>query len=180
MSAQRLIDLTLTRSSNPATDALLAAVGGPQAVNGWLRRAGIAGFRIDRDIATLVRDDGAVDPATTIDPRDSATPMAMVRLLTGLYQGQWLSRQSRDVLLERDGALRDRQAPHSAALLPEGAGGAQDRHAVTTPPATSASSRCPMAARLPLAIYVTGQGGKPDRDARIAEIARADLRWLSV
>ena len=41
------------------------------------------------------RDDGAVNPATTIDERDSATPNAMVRLLAGLYQGRWLSPASR-------------------------------------------------------------------------------------
>src|SRR5690606_18886215 len=57
-SARTLIDLTITRSSNPATDALLAVVGGPDAVNDWIKRAGISGMRIDRDIATLVRDDG--------------------------------------------------------------------------------------------------------------------------
>src|SRR5688500_9597095 len=44
MSARSLIDLMITRSSNPATDALLAAVGGPAAVNDWARRAGLREF----------------------------------------------------------------------------------------------------------------------------------------
>ena len=120
LSALSLIELALTRSDNQATDALLAAIGGPSTVNDWLRHAGIKDFRIDRDIATLVRDDGAIDPATTIDKRDSATPLAMVQLLTGLYQGKWLSDSSREVLL---GAMHrcitgKRRIP---ALLPEDA-----------------------------------------------------------
>ncbi|MEO1220637.1 MAG: serine hydrolase, partial [Pseudomonadota bacterium] len=99
MAAIDLIEIMITRSSNPATDALLKAVGGPQAVNDWMRRQGISDFSIDRDIATLVRDDGEYDPANWIDPRDSATPKAMVRLLAGLYRGEFLSDESRRVLL---------------------------------------------------------------------------------
>ncbi len=129
-SAQYLIELSLTRSSNPATDALLAAVGGPRAVNDWMRRAGIEGARIDRDIATLVRDDGAVNPATTIDPRDSATPKAMVNLLAGLYQGRWLSPQSRAFLLDTmarcETGKRRIRGPHARRPGHR----AQDRHPV--------------------------------------------------
>ncbi|OYX16674.1 MAG: hypothetical protein B7Z07_02310, partial [Sphingomonadales bacterium 32-67-7] len=72
MSAAQLIDLMITRSSNPATDALLKAVVGPAAVNDWARRAGISEFNLTRDIATLVRDDGEFDPAVHVDLRDSA------------------------------------------------------------------------------------------------------------
>jgi len=120
LSALNLIELSLTRSDNQATDALLAAVGGPRAVNAWLRRSGNAGLRLDRDIATLVRDDGAVNPAVTIDKRDSATPLAMVQMLSGLYRGQWLSAASQEVLL---GAMsRCLTGKHRMrANLPEGA-----------------------------------------------------------
>jgi len=99
MQAIDLIEIMITRSSNPATDTLLNAVGGPQQVNAWMQRQGINDFSIDRDIATLVRDDGEYDPASYIDPRDSATPRAMLRLLAGLYRGDLLSDQSRRVLL---------------------------------------------------------------------------------
>src|SRR5690606_16366076 len=50
MNALELIELMITRSSNPATDALLAAVGGPSAVNDWVRRAGVSEFDLTRDI----------------------------------------------------------------------------------------------------------------------------------
>lgn len=172
VSAENLIELALTRSDNHATDALLAVVGGPQAVNRWLRRAGLTELHIDRDIATLVRDDGAVDPARTIDTRDSATPVAMVRLLSGLYRGDWLSASSRAVLL---GAMeRCRTGQHRMrALLPEDARVAHKTGTLYNTSSDVGFFHTPDGRAVALAIYVTGQGGKPNRDARIAAIARA-------
>ena len=171
-TAQSLIEMSLTRSDNQATDALLAAVGGPQAVNRWLRTAGVGGFQIDRDIATLVRDDGAVNPATTIDTRDSATPLAMVRLLTGLYRGDWLSSSSRNFLLatmERCETGK-RRIP---GLLPEGARVAHKTGTLSNTASDVGIIRTPDGRAMAVAIYVTGQSGKASRDARIATIARA-------
>ncbi|MBS0481715.1 MAG: serine hydrolase [Proteobacteria bacterium] len=173
MTALELIDRALIHSDNHATDALLAAVGGPGAVNQWARNtAGLSGFRLDRDIATLVRDDGQYDPARTIDPRDTATPLAMVQLLTGVYQGRWLSRSSNDVLLsamERCATGKRRLR----GLLPEDA---QVLHKTGTLSNTSSDVgiiNTPDGRAIAVAIYVTGQGGKASRDARIATIARA-------
>lgn len=171
MSAQGLIELAITRSSNPATDALLAVVGGPQAVNRWLRKAGVSGMRMDRDIATLVRDDGEYNPATTIDQRDSATPMAMVELLGGLYQGQWLSPQSRDVLLGAMGRTVTGKR-RLRALLPEGAGIAHKTGTLFNTSSDVGIIQTPDGRAIAIAVYATGQGGKPQRDARIASIAR--------
>jgi beta-lactamase class A len=171
LSAMELMELSLTRSDNHATDALLAAVGGPQAVNAWLRRSGLTGIHIDRDITTLVRDDGAINPATTIDPRDSATPAAMVRLLTGLYQGQWLSQSSRNVLL---GTMqRCMTGKHRIpALLPEGVRIAHKTGTLSNTASDIGIVESPEGHAIAVAIYVTGQGSKPARDARIAELAR--------
>ena len=172
MSAAQLIDLMITRSSNPATDALLAAVGGPQAVNDWMRRAGLEGFQLTRDIATLVRDDGEFDPAQHIDLRDSATPQTMVALLTGLYQGQWLSAQSRSVILDamarcRTGARRIRgQMPGDVSVAHKTGSlnnTSSDIGIITAPDGRS----------YVVAIYVTGQGSRGNREQRIASIARA-------
>lgn len=171
-SALNLIEMTITRSDNQATDALLAVVGGPQAVNRWLRRAGLTDLHIDRDIATLVRDDGAVDPARTVDTRDAATPMAMVRLLSGLYRGDWLSASSRAVVLGamercRTGTRRMR------ALLPDDARLAHKTGTLYNTSSDVGIFHMPDGRPIAVAIYVTGQGGKPNRDARIAAIARA-------
>ena len=172
MSAQSLIELALTRSDNQATDALLAAVGGPAAVNRWLRQSGIGGLRLDRDIATLVRDDGEVNPATTIDQRDSATPLAMVRLLGGLYRGEWLSPASRTVLL---GAMeRCATGKHRIpGQLPEGTRVLHKTGTLSNTASDVGIIHTPDGRVLAVAIYVTGQGSKQGRDARIATIARA-------
>lgn len=172
LSAQGLIELTITRSDNQATDALLAAVGGPQAVNRWLAGAGIRNFRIDRDIATLVRDDGEVDPASSIDPRDSTTPLAMVQLLSGLYRGEWLRASSRAVLI---GAMErcitgKRRIP---AMLPEGALVAHKTGSLNNTSSDVGIIKTPDGRAMAVAIYVTGQGTKANREARIATIARA-------
>ncbi|HVR89928.1 MAG TPA: serine hydrolase [Novosphingobium sp.] len=172
LSAQSLIELAITRSDNQATDALLAAVGGTSAVNRWIRMAGVSGFRLDRDIATLVRDDGAINPATTVDPRDSTTPLAMTRLLTGLYRGEWLSPSSRAVLL---GAMERCQTGkrRMRALLPDGAQVAHKTGTLSNTSSDVGIIRTPDGHAYAVAIYVTGQSGKSDRDSRIASIARA-------
>lgn len=172
ISAQGLIELAITRSDNPATDALLAAVGGPAAVNRWIRKAGLSGMRLDRDIATLVRDDGEFNPATTVDLRDSATPLAMVQLLAGLHQGRWLSSSSRGVLLgAMERCLTGKR--RLRGMLP-----AEARIAHKTGTLNNTSSdvgiiHTPDGRSIAIAVYVTGQGSKPNRDYRIAAISRA-------
>lgn len=171
LTAQQLINAAIIRSDNQATDALLAVVGGPSAVNRWIRSAGISGMRLDRDIATLVRDDGEYNPATTVDLRDSATPAAMIRLLSGLFRGQWLSPSSRDVLMNAmencvTGKRRIR------GMLPEGVQVAHKTGTLSNTASDVGFIRTPDGRAYAVAIYVTGQGSKADRDARIAGIAR--------
>lgn len=171
LSAYELIRLSITRSDNPATDALLAAVGGPQAVNRWIARAGIVGMRIDRDIATLVRDDGQYNPATHIDVRDSVTPKAMVRLLSGLHRGEWLSPSSRAVLMNAmENCLTGKH--RMKAQLPEGTQIAHKTGTLNNTASDVGLIKTSDGRTMAVAIYVTGQGGKPNRDARIANIAR--------
>jgi beta-lactamase class A len=172
MSARELIDLMITRSSNPATDAILAAVGGPSAVNDWARRSGIEEFTLTRDIATLVRDDGEVDPAMQVDYRDSATPMAMVQLLTGLYQGKWLTPNSRSVIIDAMERCRTgrRRIP---ALMPASAKVAHKTGSLNNTSSDVGVLTAPDGRRIAVAIYVTGQGSRSARENRIASIARA-------
>ncbi len=184
MPAHQLIDLMITRSSNPATDALLAAVGGPAAVNDWARRAGLNDFSLDRDIATLVRDDGEFDPTYHIDLRDSATPETMARLLAGIYQGEWLSAESRDVILDamercRTGRNRIR------GMMPEGVSVAHKTGTLNRMAGDIGIIEMPDGRAIALAIFVTGQSASQAhenanksearrlRDSRIASIARA-------
>lgn len=172
LTALELIDLALTRSSNPATDALLAAVGGVGPVNDWARRAGLVDFSLDRDIATLVRDDGEFDPAVHIDRRDSATPETMVQLLTGLYQGRWLSAGSRRVILDAMERCRT-GANRIPALMPEDVTVAHKTGSLNNTSSDIGIITAPDGRSIAVAIYVTGQGSRPNREARIASIARA-------
>jgi beta-lactamase class A len=80
-TAAELIELMLTRSDNPATDILIENLGGPKAVDEWL-------LRDRRDLK---------------DPRDSATPIAMVTLLSRIDRGDMLKPESRDYLLQTMG-----------------------------------------------------------------------------
>ena len=172
MAAIDLIEIMITRSSNPATDALIAAVGGTAKVNDWVRRQGIEEFSIDRDIATLVRDDGEFDPVYHIDDRDAATPKAMVELLQGLYQGKYLSAGSREVIL---GAMSrtitgKRRIP---ALMPEDAAVSHKTGSLRNTSSDIGIIETPDGRAIAVAIYVTGQGTRRNREDKIATIARA-------
>jgi len=173
LSAQQLIEAAITRSDNHATDALLAVVGGPLAVTRWVHaNTGITEFRLDHDIATMVRDDGAVNPAVTVDRRDSITPNAMIRLLAGLQQGRWLSPASRDVLLGAMG--RTITGRHRMrAGLPAGTTLAHKTGTLNNTASDVGFIQTPDGRNLAVAIYVTGQGDHAGRDSRIALLARA-------
>lgn len=171
LTARSLIELMITRSDNTATDAMLKAVGGPAEVTKWMRAKGFQRFRIDRDIATLVRDDGEYDPASTIDERDSSPPQEMVRLIAGLYKGEWLSESSRDVVI---GAMT-RTVTGSRRIKAGLPAGIEFGHKTGTLNNTASDVgfvEMPDGRIIVMAIYVTGQGGKLQRDRRIAEITR--------
>ena len=171
MDAHQLIDLMLTRSSNPATDALLAAVGGPDVVNDWARRAGMSEFTLSRDIATLVRDDGEYDPATTVDIRDSASPRTMGYMLAGIYQGRWLSPSSRRVII----SAMERCVTGKRRIPAQMPGHVTVAHKTGSLNNTSSDIgflTLPDGRTIVVAIYVTGQGSRLNRERRIASIAR--------
>jgi beta-lactamase class A len=167
-----LIEAMITRSNNYATDGLLRVVGGPKQVTAWTRRAGIRDFQIDRDIATLVRDDGEFNPANHIDMRDSATPNAMVDLLTKIYQGKVLTPESRRVIL---GAMsRTVTGKHRMrALIPTDARVLHKTGSLSGTCSDIGFIETPDGHTIAMAIYVTGQGTRPNRETKIAAIARA-------
>jgi beta-lactamase class A len=94
VTAYRLMDRMLVRSDNHATDLLIDALGGPSAVDQWLRMHRLSGIRVDRNIAQLLRA-----RRDLWDIRDSSTPVAMLNLLALIDSGRALSPSSRDLLL---------------------------------------------------------------------------------
>jgi beta-lactamase class A len=173
MSARDLIELAITRSDNQAADGLLRVVGGPDAVNDWVHRAGIRDFSLDRDIYTLVHEDGAIDPAHQVDMRDSASPLAMATLLKGLYDGRWLSASSRNVLLGAMG--RCRTGPQRIpGQLPDGVNVAHKTGTLYDTSSDVGIVTGPEGHAIAMAIYVTGgKNNHKYRFEKIGSIARA-------
>lgn len=129
LSLHNLLELMLLISDNSATDLVLRAAGGPEAVNARMAELGIRGLRVDRPTSLLIGDylglkgtpeDGrmtkesfaalyeAVDDTAralarknfATDPKDTSTPMAMASLLEILWNGGALSTQSTELLLD--------------------------------------------------------------------------------
>ena len=172
LTAQSLIELMITKSDNQATDAMLAAVGGPASVNRWLQGAGIAGLRVDRSIATLLRDDlEKNDPVLGLDKRDTVTPAAMVRLLGALERGEVLSAKSRAVLL---GAMSRCKTGRNRipALLPAGTLVAHKTGTLWSQTSDVGLIRLPDGRKVALAVYVTGREPHAAQAKLIAEVAR--------
>lgn len=179
MTAQSLMELMITRSHNEATDGLITAVGGFHNVNNWLTRNGIIGQRLDHTMATLVRDDGKVDPARVIDTRTSSTPRAMMALLAAIDRGGALSPESRAVLLDTmtrtsTGKTRIRSGLPEGTLLAHKTGtlsGVTDDVGII---------RLPDGRHLAVAFFVTGPEGHAVHAKLIGRMTRAIYDGYSV
>ncbi|EGD59693.1 Beta-lactamase [Novosphingobium nitrogenifigens DSM 19370] len=172
MTAQQLMELMITRSNNHATDGLIAAVGGIGAVNSWLSKNGIVGQHLDSTMATLVRDDGHINPAKTIDTHTSSTPRAMAALLAAIDRGGALSPQSRAVLLDtmtRTSTGKNRMR----AGLPEGTIFAHKTGTLSGVTDDVGIIRLPDGRHLALAVFVAGPEGHLIHANMIAQITRA-------
>ena len=89
LSVAELCDAAVTLSDNVAANLLLRSAGGPAALTAWLRSLGDGITRLDRIEPHL----NAAEPG---DPRDTTTPVAMLRTLQKLALGDVLSPASRD------------------------------------------------------------------------------------
>lgn len=162
-TAAKVMASMVIRSDNFAADQLLAAVGGPVAVQRWLSSHGISGIRVDRSIAQLLRERGHL-----ADIQDVATPVAMVRLLSKLDDGTALSAKSRGYLLDlmsrcQTGTRRIR------ALLP--AGTLVEDKTGTLDGVTNDVGFITMPDGRRVAVAVFARGGR-DRQPVIAQVSR--------
>ena len=126
LTIAELLRHAVSNSDNTASDRLMELAGGPAAVTAEMRGLGIAGIRVDRTYrqnSAAFRGVDSLPPVYTLaeydalskrvpaarrqaaparflaDPRDRATPEALVRLLTVLERGRVLSPASRRLLL---------------------------------------------------------------------------------
>ncbi len=197
LSVANLIEVMITESDNTTTDVSMELVGGAAAVTEYLQNLGITDIRVDRTtrdilmdfyglsavtpeaIAEAISNNPALvmaqidpNPDFEADPRDHATPLAMLQLLLAIDGGTAMSMESREFLL---GVMsRTRSGPgRLKGLMPKGtlvahktgtAGGiANDVGYITLPDGR----------RFAIAVY-TNSNETPvsDRDRAIAEIAR--------
>lgn len=199
LSASQLMERMLIRSDNGAADILLKAVGGPEAVNAWLSRAGVRGQRMDRTIARLVHDDrgwtgrrvpvnlprtplevaqsatlnddGQIDPAFVGDARDTSTPSAMVQLLAKLHRGALLSAQSTEYLFD----VMARCATGRSRLKGQLPAGTPVAHKTGTLAGVSDDVgivTLPNGHHLAVAVFAKGMRTEWERDRNIAQLTR--------
>jgi beta-lactamase class A len=198
-TADQLLQRMLIRSDNAAADILLHAVGGTEAVNGWLSRGGIRGQRMDRTIAKLVyddrgrprhylpanlprtplevaqsatfNDDGEMNPAFVGDARDTSTPAAMVQLLARLHKGVLLSEASTQYLFD----VMARCVTGRSRIKGGLPAGTQVAHKTGTLAGVSDDVgivTLPNGHHLAIAVFARGMRSEWERDARIAQLAR--------
>lgn len=128
LSLANLMELMVVISDNTAADLVLREAGGPAAVTSRMRALGLSGIRVDRSIAMLIADwvgirnvppeeewtrdmwdrmENAVPDAEHMrarrkqwsDPRDTATPDDMTKLLVHIWKKDLLTPVNADVLL---------------------------------------------------------------------------------
>ncbi|QJU56504.1 class A beta-lactamase [Sphingomonas sp. AP4-R1] len=190
LSGAELMDLMLIRSDNAAADTLLYAIGGTRALGTWLDNAGIAGQRVDRSIAELLRDHEtkkrirvgkgkrrrwitvSVPRAAPVgDKRDSSTPEAMVALLAKLRNGELLDARRTTYLF--DVMERCRTGPgRIRGLLPAGTRVAHKTGTMNGITDDVGIVTLPNGHDLAVAIFETGSGGSRAHDRKIAQLSR--------
>lgn len=196
LSVANLLEVMITHSDNTATDVCLRLVGGPAEVNRRLAELGVGDISVDRSTADLLRDFYGIepgrknlaeigriaraDPARVIasdpkfeaDPLDKSTPRAMLNLLTSLYQGKALSKESTEFLL---GAMaRTKTMPDRlGGLLPNNTPIAHKTGTVGGVVNDVGYITLPDGRRFAIAVFTRGSNTPPsDRERAVAEIAR--------
>jgi beta-lactamase class A len=129
VSIANLLELAMVISDNTAADILLREAGGPAAVTAKMRALGLPGIRVDRSTAILIsdwqgaknlppesqwnreiwdklydavpqRDHMRARNVQMSDPRDTATPDDMTKLLVRLWKRDLLSAESTRLLID--------------------------------------------------------------------------------
>jgi beta-lactamase class A len=166
MTVAALVDAVLEASDNTAANLLLASVGGPQGLTGWLRTLGDTVTRLDRTEPALNTPLAGRDDDTT-------TPAAMVADLRRILLGGALPDALRKRLLDglEAGAIG---AARLKAGLPKGwriahktgsgDDGATNDIGILFPP-----GRPPI---LVAAYYIGSKAPREAREAVLAEVAR--------
>ncbi|WHO38334.1 class A beta-lactamase [Sphingobium sp. AP49] len=203
LPVSQLLDLMLTRSDNNATDVLVARAGGPQAVNDWVAALGVHGLRVDSDTAHLLYRAMGIHPLTgtfrqnadaarradpliqqrdvrdlpnmdfMLDPRDTATPLAMTALLAAYEAGRALKPESTQLLFTIMGHCQTGKA-RLAGMLPPGTAIAHKTGSLNGIGNDVGIINLPDGRRFAITVFVMKDSrGHVSRDRIMAEAARA-------
>ncbi|MDX1742841.1 MAG: class A beta-lactamase [Ruegeria sp.] len=166
MSVQSLCHAAMTRSDNAATNLLLRSVGGPDALTEALREMGDTVTRIDRFEPEM----NDVPPG---DPRDSSTPLQMLKTMELFLLGDDLSSQGKKQLFawmvaNTTGAARIRAGVPSGWMVGDRTG-TGPRGETATIAAIYPPNRKPLL----MTVYIRGSSRGTDVQASAhAELAR--------
>jgi beta-lactamase class A len=163
-TAGSLMNLMITRSDNRATDLLLEMLGGPKAVDDWVRSNNLTGIRVDRTIAQLL-----ADRRDLRDVRDSSTPTAMLALLRLIDRGSALSPASRALLLDMMGRCAT-GSNRIKGILPPGARVEHKTGTLSGYTGDVGFLTTPTGRRIAIALFARGGENRP---GVIATVARA-------
>jgi beta-lactamase class A len=210
LSISNLLELAMVISDNSAADILLREAGGPAAVTARMKTLDLNGIRVDRSTALLISDwIGAKDlppedqwnkglwqklydsvperehmrarRAEMSDPRDTATPDDMTRLIARLWARNVLTPQSSAILLDMMARCQTGRS-RLKGLLPQGTevahktgtlgGVANDIGIITLPNG---------AGHVAISVFIKGSSAPEDQsDRAIAEIARTVYDYFTL
>jgi beta-lactamase class A len=94
MTIRELCSAAIVQSDNGAANALLAAIGGPQALGTFFRQS------VGDTVTRFDRAEPDLNSNLPKDPRDTTTPRAMVDSMLRLFTQEVLSLPSRAMLIE--------------------------------------------------------------------------------
>lgn len=202
LSVANLLELMLRISDNSASDLVLRLAGGPGAVTAALRGLGIQDMDISRSTRDMIADRagitalppedgwtpdvfrrlrGATTPESRRaaarrfddDPRDSATPDAMVSLLARLCRSDLLQRESGELLLDTMRRSQGGEARLKGILPPAAAlahktgtlldGTTNDVGIITLPDGGG---------HIAVAVFIKGGADQAEAERTIAQIGR--------
>jgi beta-lactamase class A len=172
VTLRRLVELVASQSDNVAAEILLRLIGGPSALDRYIRECGITGFHIEDGEAAMHRQ-----PA--LQYRNWFEPAAAVQFLRLLSDHPPIRAEHADLLL---GWMRDTptapqrikgQLPAGTVVMHKSGSSGTD-HGLTAATNDIGLIVLPDGRRLAIAIFVTdSKAGDSARDATIARIARA-------
>ena len=203
LSVRNLMELMLLISDNSATDILLQMAGGPAMVTSRMRELGFAGIQVNRPTALMIADwigvremppadEWTVEKVRATfdavpeserkaaavrypdDPRDSATPADMARLLVRIHKRELHKAATAELLLD---IMRRCQTGDARlrGILPEGTVVAHKTGTVGSTTNDVGIMTLPNGAgHVAIAVFVKASNAPAaKRERAIAEIARA-------